>query len=80
MSSEDLKTLLALLQKRIAVISDPMRETDPDKHLAMLQEASEAIMAWEAEHKASCKPRLRHFLENCSYTKAEAWVAEELGL
>lgn len=73
-----LAKLQASLQERRRVIADHgWRDRDPAAHLAALQEVSEKIQALTEEAAPSAPPRLRHFLENCSYDKALAFLAEE---
>ena len=62
--------LLALLERRSAVIADhAWRDRDAATHLAALQEVSEALMA-----EPQLPARLRHYLTQCSYSKAAAWI------
>ena len=74
----EVRTLLAeLLEKRLAVIADhEWRDRDESAHLAALVEAGEAVDEWKKAHLSEVEPRLRHFLEGCSYDKALAWIAE----
>jgi hypothetical protein len=73
----ELSELIGLLEERLRVIGDAeMRELDPAGQLARLQEVSEAIVAFHAAHRAKIQPRLNHFLENCSYSKALDWAVE----
>ncbi|MEM9479018.1 MAG: hypothetical protein AAGA58_05070 [Verrucomicrobiota bacterium] len=71
----DFENLAALLRERIAVIADhAFRDRDPDAHLEKLKTVSEAIMAEQAELAGKIPFRLGHFLENCSYDKALAFI------
>lgn len=73
--SESLTELADLLEKRLAVIADhELRERDPDEQLKQLQTVSEKIVERQAELTGELSPRLAHFLENCSYDKALAWI------
>jgi len=72
--------LIALLERRLAVIGNhTLRDADPDAHLTQLKEVSEAIMARHTALGARLSPRLEHFLGNCSYDKALAWLREGKG-
>ena len=79
LTSGELEELVALLERRLAVIGDAeMRERDPEAQLTQLQEVSEAIAAF---HETKCDRipiRLRHFLENSSLSKALDWAREAL--
>lgn len=78
-ATSDLETLLDLLRRRLAVIGDrALRESDPERQLALLRGVSEAITAFQDQHQSSLPPRLRHFLENASLEKAREWIEAEL--
>lgn len=67
--------LLELLDRRRAVIADhASRDRDAASHLAALQEVSEGIMAAHQEMGRTLPPRLQHYLTQCSYDKAAAWI------
>jgi hypothetical protein len=67
--------LLELLDKRRAVIADhAWRDRDAASHLSALQKVSEAIMAAHLEMGRTLPPRLQHYLTQCSYDKAAAWI------
>ncbi len=67
--------LLELLDRRRAVIADhAWRDRDAPAHLAALQEVSEAIVATHQDHGRTLPPRLQHYLTQCSYDKAAAWI------
>ncbi len=69
--------LIEMLQRRLRVIGDAeMRENDPERQLKELQSVSEAIMAFHQAHRDVMHNRLNHFLENCSFEKALAWVQD----
>ena len=71
----DYQQLEQLLEKRIAVISDhQLRDSDPDEQLKQLQTVSESISELHQKIADEAPPRLRHFLENCSYDKALDWL------
>ena len=79
MDPSDLNELSALLNRRLGTIADAdLRERDPERQLALLQEVSEAIAAFHAHHRGAVPPRLNQFLQNCSYQKALEWVEAEL--
>jgi hypothetical protein len=68
-------TLLSLLEKRRAVIADhAWRDRDAAAHLAALQAVSEALMAEHQLLRPQLPPRLQHYLTQCSYDKAAAWI------
>lgn len=67
--------LLSLLQQRRAVIGDhAWRDHDAAAHLAALQQVSEAIAAEHQRLRPGLPPRLQHYLTQCSYDKAAAWI------
>ncbi len=79
MEKTELRELVGLLEERLRVIGDgELRERDPDGHLALLRESSEAITAFHAGRRGGIPPRLNHFLENCSYAKALDWARDAL--
>ncbi|MEO0447798.1 MAG: hypothetical protein AAF191_17145 [Verrucomicrobiota bacterium] len=72
--SPDYATLKVLLNSRLDVIADhQLRDRDPDAHLAKLAEVSHAIMDWPKDGP-KLPFQLKHFLENCSFDKALAWI------
>ncbi len=74
-SEDELQSLIELLELRIKVIRDQeLRENHPDEQLRQLQEVSESLMAWHQEKAGRLSPRLKHFMEGCSYEKALAWA------
>ena len=76
MSPDPLFTnLLSMLQKRRAVIADhAWRDRDASSHLTALQQVSEALMAEHQRLRPQLPPRLQHYLTQCSYDKAAAWI------
>lgn len=67
--------LLLLLENRRAVIADhAWRDRDAANHLAALQQISEALMAEHQRMRPQLPPRLQHYLTQCSYDKAAAWI------
>ncbi len=74
-----LKQLASLLEKRLQIISDQdLRVNHPEQQLKLLQEVSEGIAVLQSDLQGQIPPRLRHFLENCSYEKALSWIREQL--
>lgn len=74
-SYSSLLSLLSLLQRRRAVIADhAWRDRDAGSHLAELQAVSEALTAEHQRLRPQLPPRLQHYLTQCSYDKAEAWI------
>jgi hypothetical protein len=74
------QTLAALLQKRIDLIGDhAFRDRDPAGHLAALREVSEALEATFRTVKPQLAPRLRHFMEQASYSKALEYLKQGSG-
>ena len=76
--------LLQALKRREEVIADhAWRDRDSEAHLAALIEVSERIAAvgnqWMNDPSTPIAPRLRHFLEGCSYQKARLWLEGESG-
>jgi hypothetical protein len=66
-----LAELEASLHERRRVIADhAWRDRAPETHLAALQNVSERITQLSGQLGAAAPPRLRHFLDNCSYDKA----------
>ncbi len=63
--------LAAALRERLSIIADrEFRERDAAAHLDRLKAVSEKIAELEANLPSDANPRLRHFLERCSYDKA----------
>ena len=74
-----MEELARLLRKRLEVINDhAFRDSDPDAHLDALKKVSERIMSLHVDLRDAGKlrPRLEHFLANCSYDKALAFLEE----
>jgi len=69
--------LAAALRERLAVIADQeLRRKDPAAQLERLKAVSEKIAALQSQLPPDIHPRLRHFLEGCSYDKALAFLEE----
>lgn len=78
-SEKDMRALIELLERRLEIIGDAeLREKDPERQLAQLQEVSEAISAFHSKHEGELSPRLNHFLGNCSFEKALDWARSSL--
>ena len=69
--------LAAALRERLVVIADhDARKQDPTAHLERLKAASEKIVQLQSQLPPDISPRLRHFLDGCSYDKALAFLEE----
>ncbi|MBM3863526.1 MAG: hypothetical protein FJ385_06185 [Verrucomicrobia bacterium] len=67
--------LIGLLRRREEVIADhAWRDRDAAGHLDTLRQVSEAITAWAADHSGGLDPRLRHFLQQASFSKARVYL------
>ena len=58
------------LRERLALIADENSRRDAGAHMERLRQVSERINALTAELPAPIDPRLKHYLERCSYSKA----------
>lgn len=68
-------SLAEALRARLTVIADrELYARDPAAHLEQLKTASEKISHLGAQLPTSADPRLKHFLERCSYDKALAFL------
>ena len=76
MSQTTYPAMAELLRRRLEIIADPdLRENAPDTQLKQLQEISEKITAAHQEMQDSgIHAQLDHFLKNCSFDKALAFV------
>jgi hypothetical protein len=71
------QALATLLQKRLDLIGDhAFRDRDAQGHLAALREVSEALDASFKALKPQLPPRLRHFMEQASYSKALEYLTQ----
>jgi hypothetical protein len=71
------QALATLLQKRIDLIGDhAFRDGDAQGHLRALREISEALDATFQTLKPQLPPRLRHFMEQASYSKALEYLKQ----
>ena len=76
-----LAELESTLHERRRVIADhEWRDRDAASHLAALKDVSERISVLSARLGAAAPPRLRHFLDNCSFDKALTLIEGEAGL
>ena len=77
-SAEAFSELAQLLRTRLSVIGDhAFRDRDPDGHLDALRTVSEEIAAAHQGLEGQLPVRLEHFLSNCSYDKALAFIEEQ---
>ncbi len=58
------------LRERLALIADENSRRDGQAHMGRLREVSERISELAAELPRPVDPRLKHYLERCSYSKA----------
>ncbi len=66
-----LEKLAKTLRKRLEIIADQKaRTSDPKGHLAMLEKVSEEIAQLVHSLPQETHPRLLHFLQRASYSKA----------
>lgn len=63
-----------LLRRRMVIADHAWRDWDPEGHLAALRGVSESLMAEHARLRPDLPARLQHYLTQCSYDKALAWV------
>lgn len=76
-SADSYRTLAHALRERVALIADrAFYQRDPAAHLAQLQAVSGKIAAATAHLPPHTDPRLTHYLERCSYTKALAFLED----
>jgi hypothetical protein len=69
------------LRDRRRVIADhEWRDRDAAGHLAALKEVSEKIAELSGRLGTGAPPRLRHFLDNCSFDKALTLIERAVGL
>ncbi len=75
MSEVTYPKLEALLAKRLDVIADhAWRDRDAESHLQELKAVSEALDREFASVRREMPPRLAHFMQNASYSKALAYL------
>ena len=74
-SAEHFRELADALRERLAVIADrELREKNPAAQLERLKTVSEKITALQAQLPRNTDPQIAHFLKNCSYHKALAFL------
>lgn len=60
----------ALLERREVIADHAARDQDPAAHMERLKAASKKISQLQSQLPPHTDPRLRHYLERCSYDKA----------
>ena len=69
--------LAQALRVRLQVIGDKTHKDNPSAHLEKLREASERIDALKAKLPANADPRLVHYLDRMSLSKALDFIETE---
>ena len=69
--------LAQALRDRLQVIGDKTLQDNPGAHLEKLREASERIDALKAKLPANADPRLVHYLDRMSLSKALEFIETE---
>jgi hypothetical protein len=69
--------LAQALRDRLQVIGDKTLQDNPSAHLEKLREASERIDALRAKLPAKADPRLVHYLDRMSLSKALEFIETE---
>jgi len=69
--------LAQALRDRLQVIGDKTLQDNPSAHLEKLREASERIDALKAKLPPNADPRLVHFLDRMSLSKALEFIETE---
>ena len=69
--------LAQALRDRLQVIGDKTLQDNPSAHLEKLREASERIDALKARLPANADPRLVHYLDRMSLSKALEFIETE---
>ena len=69
--------LAQALRDRLQVIADKTLQGDPSAHLEKLREASERIDTLKAKLPPNADPRLRHYLDRMSLSKALEFIETE---
>ena len=78
---ETYRCLADALKKRLEVIQDAkLRETNPSLQLEQLKAVSEEISRLQKELPQDCDPHLKHYLQNCSFDKALAFLGKTYDL
>jgi hypothetical protein len=78
-SSMDVYTQLAeALRERLRLIADhDLRQRDPEQQLKALQHASERIDTLKTQLPDAADPRLVHYLDRMSLSKALEWIEQQ---
>lgn len=74
----DTSQLAAALRERLRIVGDEESRRDSEKHMARLREISERISELGASLPKPIDPRLKHFLDRCSYSKALEFIEAEI--
>jgi hypothetical protein len=69
--------LAQALRDRLQAIGDKTLQDNPSAHLEKLREASERIDALKAKLPANADPRLVHYLDRMSLSKALEFIETE---
>ncbi|MBV8098504.1 MAG: hypothetical protein JOZ31_05040 [Verrucomicrobia bacterium] len=69
--------LAQALRDRLQVIGDKTLQDNPSAHLEKLREASERIDALKAKLPSNADPRLVHYLDRMSLSKALEFIETE---
>ena len=69
--------LAQALRNRLQVIGDKTLQSDPSAHLEKLREASERIDVLKAKLPPDADPRLVHYLDRMSLSKALEFIEME---
>jgi len=69
--------LAQALRDRLQVIGDKSLQNNPSAHLEKLRQASERIDALKAKLPANADPRLVHYLDRMSLSKALEFIETE---
>ena len=69
--------LAQALRDRLQVLGDKTLQDNPGAHLEKLREASERIDALKAKLPANADPRLVHYLDRMSLSKALEFIETE---
>ena len=69
--------LARALRDRLQVIGDKTLQNNPSAHLEKLREASERIDALKAKLPQNADPRLVHYLDRMSLSKALEFIETE---
>ena len=62
--------LISALRERLALIADEDSRKNEQEHMARLRHVSERVNELAAQLPPPVDPRLKHYLDRCSYDKA----------